>query len=100
MNVSDSKRKVVKTMTGSSNGVPRMRTIPEAVRLLHAMDSDCAVTVRAVRRFVDDGKLPVTHVGSKRLINFDALLRLLECPVTPVPELRSGTIRRISERGA
>lgn len=79
--------------------VPRMRTIPEAVRLLHAMDTDCAVTVRAVRRFVDDGKLPVTHVGSKRLINFDALLRLLECPVTPVPELRSGTIRRIDKVG-
>lgn len=79
--------------------VPRMRTIPEAVRLLHQMDADCAVTVRAVRRFVDDGKLPVTHVGSKRLINFDALLRLLECPVTPVPETRSGEIRRIDKVG-
>ena len=84
----------------SSSSVPRMRTIPEAVRLLHAMDSDCAVTVRAVRRFVDDGKLPVTHVGSKRLVNFDALLRLLDCPIAPVPETRSGAIRRISEKGA
>ena len=80
--------------------VPRMRTIPDAVRLLHEMDADCAVTVRAVRRFVDDGKLPVTHVGSKRLVNFDALLRLLDCPVAPVPETRSGRIRRINEWGA
>ena len=79
--------------------VPRMRTIPEAVKLLHAMDSECAVTVRAVRRFVDDGKLPVTLVGSKRLINFDALLRLLDCPVVPVPETRSGEIRRIDKVG-
>ena len=83
-----------------SADVPRMRTIPEAVRLLHQMDAECAVTVRAVRRFADDGKLPVTHVGSKRLINFDALLRLLDCPFELVSEPRSGQIRRISEKGA
>ena len=87
-------------MVNSNTTVPRMRTIPEAVRLLHELDDECAVTVRAVRRFVDSGKLPVTLVGSKRLINFDALLRLLDCPVVPVQDTRCGQIRRIESKGA
>lgn len=61
------------------SNVPRMRTIPEAVKQLKEMDSSTAVTLRAVRRMVNCGEIPVVMVGNKRLINFDKLLERLNC---------------------
>ncbi len=81
------------------NNIPRMRTIPEAVRLLHELDSSSAVTLRAVRRMVSTGQIPAVMVGSKRLINFDKLLAVLEEPERESADL-SGNIRRIDERRA
>lgn len=78
------------------NSIPRMRTIPEAVKLLHELDSSSAVTLRAVRRMVNTGQLPVTMVGSKRLINFDKLLDILENP-SGEHTAQNGVIRRIEE---
>ena len=83
-----------------TNEIPRMRTLPEAVQMLHELDASSAITLCAMRRFVNDGQLPVTRIGSKRLINFDALLRLLNCPVDVIREQQTGTIRRIDERSA
>ena len=78
------------------NSIPRMRTIPEAVKLLQELDSSTAITMRAVRRMVNTGQLPVTMVGSKRLINFDKLLDILENPTTE-HTTQNGVIRRIEE---
>lgn len=83
----------------SNNNIPRMRTIPEAVKLLQELDSSTAITLRAVRRMVNAGQLPVTMVGSKRLINFDKLLDLLENPEEKAAQPDYGKIRRIDERG-
>ena len=59
--------------------VPRMRTLPEALKMLKEMDGSTAVTLRAVRRMANTGEIPVVMVGSKRLINFDKLLERLNC---------------------
>lgn len=68
------RRKVVKMNT------PRMRTLPEAAAELKRMDNDTAITLTALRRMVKTGELPYISVASKRLINFDRLLELLENP--------------------
>lgn len=83
----------------SNSNIPRMRTIPEAVKLLQELDSSTAITLRAVRRMVNIGQLPVTMVGSKRLINFDKLLAILENPEQETAQPDYDKIRRIDERG-
>ena len=35
--------------------IPRMRTLPEAVKMLKEMDGSTAVTLRAVRRMANTG---------------------------------------------
>ncbi len=57
-----------------------MRTLPEAAAELKRMDSNTAITLTALRRMVKTGELPYISVASKRLINFDRLLELLENP--------------------
>lgn len=82
-----------------TNNVPRMRTLPEAERMLHELDESSAITLTALRRMVSEGRLPVTKIGSKRLINFDLLLRMLENPPEESKELEMPVpkIRRIAE---
>lgn len=60
-------------------GAPRMRTAPQAYKELIKMDPDTAVTLRAIRRMMASGELPVFKVGNKSLINFDLLLQKLSC---------------------
>ncbi len=76
-----------------------MRTLPEAERMLHELDESSAITLNALRRMVNEGRLPVTKIGSKRLINFDLLLRMLEEPPeeTPAQEMPVRNIRKIAE---
>ena len=58
---------------------PRMRTIPQAYEELKRIDPNTAITLRAIRRMVNDGLIPYFTVGAKILINFDLLLRKLSC---------------------
>ena len=58
---------------------PRMRTAPQALKELIKMDPDTSVTLRAIRRMISAGVLPVVKVGNKSLINFDLLLEKLSC---------------------
>lgn len=90
-------RKKVNDMN-RENYAPRMRTLPEAERMLRELDESSAITLTALRRMVSEGRLPVTKIGSKRLINFDALLRILECPPEDKPcDSRVNNIRKIAE---
>lgn len=75
--------------------IPRMRTLPEALKMLKELDSSTAVTLRALRRMVNNGEIPVVMVGSKRLINFDKLLERLNMPLEITHE---ATIRRVDEK--
>lgn len=58
--------------------IPRMRTIPEAMREIRRIDPDTALTVTALRRMVNNGEIPYVNVASKRLINLDILLAILQ----------------------
>ena len=63
--------------------VPRMRTAPNIVAEIKALDPGSEVTEYYVRQLVKDGAVPVVWAGSKALINLDDVLDLL----------RSGTAR-------
>jgi len=79
------------------NGCPRMRTLPEAARMLKELDSNTAFTLTALRRMVNTEQLPAVQVASKRLIDFDLLLETLAHPqALPAPGDKYGEIRRIN----
>lgn len=60
--------------------IPRMRTVPEAVKELKEMDKHTAVTEYHIRRLALSGVLPRVQAGRKLLINFDLLLEYLQNP--------------------
>ena len=53
--------------------LPRMRTAPEAIREIKKLDPGSAFTLRALRRIMSDGTIPVVYINSKRLMNHDTL---------------------------
>ena len=57
--------------------LPRMRTAPEAIRQIKELDPNSAFTLRALRRMMSEGTIPVVNINSKRLINLDTLLDYL-----------------------
>ena len=65
----------------------RMRTVPQAVKILREEDPETAVTLTALRRMVKQGRIPVTQVGNKPLIDLDKLPEYLQgaaaTPPTP-----------------
>lgn len=63
------------------SNVPRMRTLPEAVREIKNSDKNTALTVTALRRMVDRGEIPYIRIASKRLICLDTLLDILQNPI-------------------
>lgn len=57
--------------------LPKMRTIPEAIKEIKNNDPNTAFTERALRRMVNIGELPVVTVGNKKLVNMDVLYEYL-----------------------
>ena len=51
--------------------MPRMRTIPEAMKEIQTADPHTALTLTALRRAVKQGKIPFIEVCSKKLLNMD-----------------------------
>lgn len=58
---------------------PRMRTIPKAYEEIKQSDPNTNITLRALRRMVTNGEIPVVNVGSKNLVNLDLLLERFSC---------------------
>ena len=77
--------------------LPKMRTLPEAIAELKALDENTALTLTALRRKVKTGEIPSVAVGCKRLVCMETLIEYLSHPeqFTPLPERESGKIRRI-----
>lgn len=74
----------------------RMRTLPEAARLLREEDPGTAVTLTALRRMVKQGRIPVSMQGkNKPLIDVDKLPEYLFVQEKPIPAI--GQIRAIPE---
>ena len=57
----------------------RMRTIPKAFEEIKQSDPDTNLTLRALRRMVSNGEIPVVRISNKVLINLDLLLDKLSC---------------------
>ena len=56
---------------------PRMRTLPKAFEEVKRLDPDTALSLGTFRRVVKKGVIPITEVGSRRLINLDLLFEAL-----------------------
>lgn len=57
--------------------LPKMRTAPEAIAMLKELDPETAFTLRALRRMMKNGEIPVVNIESQRLIDFNVLLEYL-----------------------
>ena len=57
------------------NQVARMRTAEGAMALIRKEDPGTAITLRAIRRVIREGRVPYVPVGAKKLVSVDALLR-------------------------
>lgn len=57
--------------------IPKMRTIPEAYRMLKAADENTAITLHAVRKLVKNNVIKSFHVDSKTLIDFNDLINCI-----------------------
>ena len=82
--------------------IPRIRTLPQAIKEIQRLDGETCYSLRALRRSVNNGEIPAIHINSKVLINLDTLLDILANPKEPpAPGEQYGEIRRInSQRGA
>ena len=72
----------------------RMRTLPEAIKVIHEEDQESAITLWALRRMVKQGKIPFVEMGTKRLIDVDRLPEYLAGHTAEPPR---GLIQRIPE---
>lgn len=59
--------------------LPRMRTIPQAHKMILEKDPETCISIRDIRRLVATGDLPTVKTGNKILINFDLLMQKLSC---------------------
>ena len=51
----------------------KMRTLPEAIKILKEQDPETALTLTALRRKVKRGEIPAIMVGVKSLIDVDRM---------------------------
>ena len=75
---------------------PIMRTIPEAAAELKRLDKNTAITLCALRRMVKTGELPSVAIASKRLVNMNQLLEMLDGQAASRDEQDAGDARSIA----
>ena len=57
--------------------IPRMRTLPEAMKEIRDADPNTQLTLATLRKLVDRGMIGTVPLGNYKLINLDELIRLL-----------------------
>ena len=77
--------------------LPRMRTLEQAYKMLKEIDPDTAVTKHSLYVKMRSGEIPCIMAGTKRLINFDLLVEILNNPqnIQEPLTLPLGKIRKI-----
>jgi hypothetical protein len=76
--------------------IPKVRTLPNAIRELRESDPNTSFSLRALKRCCANGEIPVIRVASRILVNMDAVISYLEtAQAAPVPVTDSNGIRRI-----
>lgn len=80
--------------------MPRMRTAGKVYELIREQDPDTEVTPYFIRQLIRTGKIPVTPVGRKKLVDADAVIAYIaageEPTTTDSPTKDCGKIRRIT----
>lgn len=67
----------MKKFLNNQNNTPRLRTIPKAIEEIKTVDPNTALTLRALRRMVNNGEVKTINIGNKHLINLDELMDFL-----------------------
>ena len=57
--------------------IPRMRTLPQAMKEIRDADPHTQLTLATLRKMVDRGMIGTVPLGNYKLINLDELIRLL-----------------------
>lgn len=80
--------------------MPRMRTAGKVLDLIKKQDPGTEVTLHFIRGLINTGKVPVTPVGRKKLVDADAVIAHIAAgqaqPTSGTAEL-TGQIRRVPE---
>lgn len=63
--------------------LPKMRTARGALAELRKLDPDTEVSEHMIRQIIHEEKIPVVPVGTKKLIDVDALIRYLASSASP-----------------
>ncbi|MEA4955036.1 MAG: DNA-binding protein [Pseudoflavonifractor sp.] len=78
--------------------LPRMRTAAGVLAIIKEQDPSTEVTLHYIRQLINTGKVTVTPVGTKKLVDADAVISYIangeaapSCDEVPV----TGQIRRV-----
>ena len=78
--------------------LPRMRTAAGVLALIKEQDPSTEVTLHYIRQLINTGKVAVTPVGCKKLVDADAVISYIAAG-EPAPSLDeasvTGQIRRV-----
>lgn len=78
--------------------LPRMRTAAGVLAIIKEQDPNTEVTLHYLRHLINTHKVAVTPVGTKKLVDADAVIAYIAAgtaPPEPEPTPPSGTIRRV-----
>ena len=64
-------------MNTSENRIPRMRTLPQAMKEIRDADPNTQLTLATLRKLVDRGMIGTVPLGNYKLIDLDKLIVLL-----------------------
>jgi len=74
----------------------RMRTAQGVLAIIKADDPETAVTLRYIRRLIHAGEVPVTAVGTKKLVDADKVIEYIAAGSSAVKAPPSlGVLRRV-----
>lgn len=81
--------------------MPRMRTAKRVFEIIKAQDPDTEVTMNCIRSIINSGKVPVTVIGYKKLVDADVVIKyitdggLVTLQATPSEERENGEMTRL-----
>jgi excisionase family DNA binding protein len=75
--------------------MPRMRTAGKVLDLIKEQDPGTEVTLHYIRNLIKTGKVPVTPVGRKKLVDADAVMEYIAAGQAPPIIAATGQIRRV-----
>ena len=80
--------------------LPRMRTAAGVLAIIKEQDPHTEVTLHYLRQLINTNKVPVTSVGTKKLVNADTVIEYIAAGTAPPaptlePPKPMGIIRKV-----